>query len=99
MKKLGVILVARPQKPRKISGVPCYTHFAPLDVHNVHDIVEMTICEYETIKLIDGGCFTQEQCADKMKVGRTTVQATYKNARKKLANCIINGCTLVITGV
>jgi len=91
--------LTRPRKPREISGEPCYTHFAPLDVHNVHDVVEMTIYEYETIKLIDGGCFTQEQCADKMKVGRTTVQATYKNARKKIARCIINGCTLVITGV
>ena len=58
----------------------------------------MTVDEYETIRLIDLEAFTQEQCSIQMEVARTTVQAIYQNARKKLADCIVNSKTLVIQG-
>ena len=45
--------------------------------------VEMTLDEYETIRLIDLLDYTQEECAVQMGVARTTVQSVYNEARKK----------------
>jgi len=88
----------RPQKWRKVCAMPHYTSFFPSQAKNESDVVEMTVDEYETIRLIDLEDFTQEQCAGQMEVARTTVQAIYQAARKKLADCIVNGKTLVING-
>lgn len=58
----------------------------------------MSIDEYETIRLIDLEGFTQEMCAEQMKVARTTVQWIYNQARKKLADALVNGKRLHIEG-
>ena len=58
----------------------------------------MSVDEYETIRLIDQMGFTQEECAAQMNVARTTVQGIYNDARKKLADVLVNGKSLVIRG-
>ncbi|WP_099466759.1 DUF134 domain-containing protein [Konateibacter massiliensis] len=87
----------RPRKWRRVCSMPRCTNFSPENSQN-SDIVRMTIDEYETIRLIDLEGLTQEQCATQMDVARTTAQAIYANARKKLAECIVNGLSLVIEG-
>lgn len=87
----------RPQKRRRICVLPRVRHFAPSDV-SVCGVVAMTIDEYETIRLMDLlGC-TQEECAAQMGVARTTVQAVYGTARRKLAEALVKGKQLEIGG-
>ncbi len=58
----------------------------------------MALDEYEAIRLIDFEGLTQEQCAEQMEIARTTVQSIYAGARKKLAQCIVEGRPLQIGG-
>ena len=58
----------------------------------------MTLDEYEAIRLMDLENLQQEQAAAQMGVARTTVQLIYNNARRKLADCLVNGKRLVIEG-
>ena len=86
----------RPRKCRRICALPRYSGFVPLE--GARGQVEMTVEEYETIRLIDLlGC-TQAQCAAQMGVARSTVQAVYDGARRKLAQALVEGYGLHITG-
>lgn len=58
----------------------------------------MTLDEYESIRLMDYESLTQEAAAERLNVARTTAQAIYSSARKKLADCLVNGKALRIEG-
>ena len=60
--------------------------------------INMTVEEYETIRLIDLEGKTQQECSERMEVARTTVQGIYDVARKKLADALVNGKHLNIGG-
>lgn len=89
--------MARPAKAKRICGMPSWERFGPLD-ESAGKQGEMTLEEYEAIRLIDYLDCTQEECAAQMGVARTTVQAVYQSARKKLAVMVVEGGCLSISG-
>lgn len=91
--------MARPRKWRKVCSLPGNNRFGPLDSPaDAKNHVVMTVDEYEAIRLIDLEGFTQEECAGQMNVARSTVQGIYVEARKKLAESLVNGKVLLIEG-
>lgn len=89
----------RPRKCRKVCCMPERNLFGPLNIKNLEEkIIVMTIDEYETVRLMDLEGMTQEECAEKMNVARTTIQRIYNDARNKLAKSLVNGDILKIEG-
>lgn len=89
--------MARPQKLRRICFEPEYDSFSPNGVPQSESIF-LTLDEFEAIRLIDFEKLTHEQCALQMQISRTTVTEIYEKARFKLADCLINGKSLCISG-
>ncbi len=89
--------MARPCKKRWVCSEPRCRRFGPSDVSNAEEVI-LNLDEYECIRLIDYEGLEQEQCAVQMGVARTTVQAIYKSARKKLADSLVNARHLRIEG-
>ena len=91
--------MARPKKWRRVCSLPDNNRFGPLDSTIMgQETIVMALDEYETIRLIDLEGLTQEECSDKMHVARTTVQRIYSDARKKIAESLIDGKVLLIEG-
>ena len=88
-----------PRKPRCrwIDGYPDHWEFSPEEVNNEEPVV-MSLDEFETIRLLDREGLTQEQCAERMGVARTTVTAIYESARRKTAEALVDGKRLLIRG-
>jgi len=89
--------MARPTKCRRICAEPVYDSFSPDNVLLSEDVI-LSIDEYETIRLIDLEQLTHEQCARQMNISRTTVTELYESARYKIADSIVGGKRLRISG-
>lgn len=76
---------------------PDYDSFSP-DKASLNEDVVLTLDEYETIRLIDLEKLTHEQCARQMDISRTTVTELYETARYKIADSIVSGKRLLISG-
>ena len=87
----------RPTRSRRIEGYPDHWSFSPDNADDAEEVI-LALDEYEAIRLIDRERLTQEQCAARMGVARTTVTAIYENARAKLAQVIVDGKRLRISG-
>ena len=89
----------RPKKWKKVCFLPDSNLFGPLTPHALSiEFVVMTVEEYETIRLIDLENLNQEECAERMNIARSTVQRIYNDAKKKIADVIVNGKILRIEG-
>jgi predicted DNA-binding protein (UPF0251 family) len=89
----------RPTKWRKVCCLPDNSSYGPLNTPvDLIKKINMTVDEYETIRLIDLDGFSQEECANQMNVSRTTIQRVYNDARLKIAQSLVNGNVLLIEG-
>ncbi|MBT5421019.1 MAG: DUF134 domain-containing protein [Candidatus Cloacimonetes bacterium] len=89
----------RSKKYRKVCCMPESTLFGTLsNVQEKRKVITITVEEYEAIRLIDLEGMTQEECAERMNVARTTIQRIYNDARKKIAEYLVMGYLLKIEG-
>ena len=90
----------RPQKCRRVCAMPVWQGFVPVGAGRCHEgeSVTMSVDEYEVVRLVDLEGLTQEACAAQMEIARTTVTGIYDTARRKLADALVNGKSLVIGG-
>lgn len=89
--------MARPIRQRRICFEPKYDSFAPCGRMGREQVL-LAVDEFEAVRLIDHEKRTHEQCARQMGISRTTVTEMYERARTKIADCIVNGKTLCISG-
>ena len=93
--------MSRECKKRRVLNVPKCCKYYPCGVlDNTEDYEEviLNIDEFETIRCMDVEKMTQEECSNHMGVARTTVQAIYESARRKVADFLCNQKILVIKG-
>lgn len=91
--------MVRPKKYRFVSVEPEVLYFKPRGVPLV-DLKEIVLNfeELEAVRLKDFKGLEQEECAENMKISRTTFHRIYGNAKKKIADFLLNGKALKIEG-
>lgn len=79
--------------PPRIKG---FTVFGPVRKNGAR--IRLFLEEYESIRLLDAENLTQEEAAVHMEVSRPTLTRIYENARKKVAQSLVQGIDLIISG-
>ena len=91
--------MSRPRRRRRVCSLPQENLYGPLKgPHREREEIQLNLDEYETIRLIDYEGLNQEEASLRMNIGRTTVQAIYTEARKKIALSLVEGSILKIDG-
>ncbi len=89
----------RPPKCKRVCNMPKCNRFGALDKgEGEKNVINMTVEEFEAIRLMDKEGNNQETAAEIMRVARTTLQRIYDEARKKLATALVDGGEIHITG-
>ncbi len=87
----------RPRCCRRIDGAPACRIFKPAGMPAASlDEVELTLEEYEAIRLADHEGLYQEQAAERMGVSRQTFGRAIEKARAKVAKALVLGLVLRI---
>jgi predicted DNA-binding protein (UPF0251 family) len=91
--------MARPPKWRCIRSIPDVTHFKPAGIPaRLLEEACLSLEEAEAIRLKDLEGWDQEQCAESMKISRTTFHRIIGSARRKVADALLNGKAIRIEG-
>ena len=89
----------RPFKYRRVAFVPGATYFKPAGVpmRSLEEI-QLSLEEAEALRLKEIEGMEQEPAAERMNVSRPTFQRVLSSARRKLADALLNGKAVRITG-
>ena len=90
--------MARPRKCRLVCALPGVQGLQPIGVCPQGEVY-LDYDEYEVIRLLDCEGVSQEECAARMDVSRPTVTRMYEQARRKLADSLVNGRRLLLRPV
>lgn len=84
---------------RRVSCFPKATYYKPREIPLCClEIANLSIEELEAIRLCDLLQMEQNEAADKMGVSRKTLWSDLQNARKKVADALVNGKAIEISG-
>lgn len=91
--------MARPRIFRRISGKPKITCFKPeKEDPDSLEPIEITIDEFEAIRLRDYHDVQQKKSADIMGISQPTFHRILDSARKKISRALIEGNPIIIMG-
>jgi predicted DNA-binding protein (UPF0251 family) len=91
--------MGRRQLWRKVRSLPLVTYFKPAGIRMAElEEVRLLVEEAEAIRLKDLEGLDQEDCAEKMKVSRSTFARILDAARGKVADALLNGKAIRIEG-
>ena len=87
----------RPKKMRRIRGNPNSAYFKPAGIQKC-DLEEVVLFrdEFEAIRLKDLSQLGQIECAEQMNVSQPTFHRLVVDARRKIADSIVNGKAIKI---
>ncbi len=89
--------MSRPKKDRCIKCNPNALFFKPRGIPIIHlDEVVLNLDELEAIRLADYEGLYHEQAAEKMSISRQTFGRILCEARRKIAETVVNGKALKI---
>ncbi len=89
----------RPRKRRRVGWRPLYNSFVPRGGQGGGlGRIRLTVDELEGLRLADLMGLSQEEAARRMNISRATFGRIVEEARKKVAQALINGKTLRIEG-
>ncbi len=91
--------MARPQNKRIVYEPPIFTHFKPVGVR-VSSLaqVQLALDEFEAFRLVDYNGLSHAEAADEMEISRSTFTRLIEKTRRKIADFLIHGKVLTITG-
>ena len=89
----------RPRLRRWVRFQPEITHFKPegVKISSMNETM-LTFGEFEAVRLKDYENLDQTEAAKKMKISQPTLNRLLKEARKKIADAIVNGKAIKIQG-
>lgn len=91
--------MARQKNNRIVYAPPFYSEFKPVGVSiNELDEIELTLDEFEGIRLADMLGMTHQEAADEMGISRSTFSRLIDSSRKKIANFFFLGKVLAVRG-
>ncbi|MCK5223324.1 DUF134 domain-containing protein [Candidatus Calescamantes bacterium] len=89
----------RRKMQRIVHRPPLYTEFKPIGIRRSSlDSIELSIDEYEAIRLADLEGMDHASAAEKMGISRPTFSRLIESARKKAAEFLVTGAHLIIQG-
>ncbi len=89
--------MSRPKKERYIRCQPNALYFKPRGIPLIHlEEVNLSLDELEAIRLADYESLYHEQAAEKMNISRPTFGRILNEARRKLAEVLVEGKALKI---
>ena len=91
--------MVRPHKNRMVAFNPDISYFKPRGIPLLDlEEVQITIDEYEALRLSDLMDMSYEEAANNMEVSRATFGRIVRRARKTVADALINGKAIIIQG-